>query len=79
MPQKHKSVSRIENAIESAYMTFCRGVRNHPRWKDTGARLVVPQQGKILGRMYRESKELNLDIRVASHADRLFTDLARVG
>lgn len=52
---KKKALERRKRC-NNAYMQFCAQVRASPEWRKRGHNeLAVPQQGRILGQMYRNS------------------------
>tara|TARA_Y100001954_G_scaffold194261_1_gene209680 strand:+ start:3869 stop:4690 length:822 start_codon:yes stop_codon:yes gene_type:complete len=44
----------VETMQHNKYITFCKNVRATPGWKRTHAHKPVPEQGKVLGAMWRE-------------------------
>lgn len=43
---------------KNAYIEFTKKVRNTPQWKHHGALLRVPDQGRLLGLMYRKQRRV---------------------
>ena len=52
-----KHPSNATRSTTNAYMQFCASYRASPAWTKSGnSRLSVPQQGALLGRLYRQNQ-----------------------
>lgn len=49
-------LSNPKEMPNNTYMEFCKKCRAAPSWKQKYGRLSVPEQGKVLGALYRDYK-----------------------